>query len=65
MFLTADEVRELTGKRRHSSQLRVLTDMGVRIRYVRPDGSPVVLRQDIAGLQTAQSSTPDFDSIRG
>ena len=64
IFLTTAELRELTGKQQYSAQLRVLTDMGVRVRYVRPDGSPVVLREDIAGLQTARSTAPDFDSIR-
>lgn len=43
MFLTADEVRELTGCQRPSAQERALKRMGIECRR-RSDGSVVVLR---------------------
>lgn len=43
MFLTAEEVRELTGCQRPSAQERALKHMGIECRR-RPDGSVVVLR---------------------
>lgn len=42
MFLTHDQLRELTGKQRASAQARVLRELGVR-HGVRPDGSIVVM----------------------
>ena len=42
MFLTPDQVRELTGKQRASAQARVLRDMGIK-HGCRPDGSLVVM----------------------
>lgn len=43
MFLTEDEIADLTKKQRHSAQVRVLRGLGVEHK-VRPDGSIVVLR---------------------
>ena len=43
MLLTDDELRELTGRKRTSSQRQVLTALGID-HGVRPDGSLVVLR---------------------
>lgn len=43
MFLTQDEIVELTGKRRRESQRQVLNALGV-VYKVRPDGSLVVAR---------------------
>ncbi|SDH11724.1 protein of unknown function [Paraburkholderia phenazinium] len=43
MFLTENELAELTGKRRHNAQVKVLRGMGVEHK-IRPDGSIVVLR---------------------
>lgn len=42
MFLTADELRELTGKLRRASQVVALRAMGVEHK-VRPDGTVAVL----------------------
>ena len=41
--LTPDELFEITGKRRKSSQCRALAEMGIPYR-TRPDGSPFVRR---------------------
>ena len=43
MFLSKDELVQLTGRRRPKAQARALTRMGIPHRR-RPDGSPVVLR---------------------
>jgi hypothetical protein len=43
MFLTEDELVEMTGKVRHPAQVRVLNRLGIDHK-VRPDGSIVVLR---------------------
>jgi hypothetical protein len=41
MFLTSDQLLELTGYRRPSAQVRALRRMGVE-HWIRPDGRPVV-----------------------
>ncbi|MBU3554860.1 DUF4224 domain-containing protein [Polynucleobacter sp. UB-Piko-W3] len=46
MFLTADEVRDLTGKVRNQTQVAALRHMGIEHR-VRPDGSVAVLRAHV------------------
>ncbi|HEY4074989.1 MAG TPA: DUF4224 domain-containing protein [Herbaspirillum sp.] len=43
MFLTADQIKELTKRVHHSAQSRVLASMGIEHKP-RPDGSVVVLR---------------------
>lgn len=43
MFLTDEEIADLTKKQRHSAQVRVLRGMGIEHK-IRPDGSIVVLR---------------------
>lgn len=43
MFLTADELTQLTKRKRSASQLKVLNAMGID-HARRPDGSVVVLR---------------------
>jgi hypothetical protein len=49
MFLTPDELRELTGKARSSAQARALRAMGIEHR-ARPDGSLAVSRLHVEGL---------------
>lgn len=46
MFLTEEEIRELTGKKRRSSQVRVLNALSI-VHKVRPDASLVVLRSHV------------------
>lgn len=56
-ILTATELQELTGKRQHCAQARVLKSMGIPNRC-RPDGSLVVGRDAVATtLATPQSHT--------
>lgn len=46
MFLTKDEVIELTGKKQRSAQAAVLNALGITYK-VRPDGSLVILRSHV------------------
>ena len=46
MFLTPDEIRELTGRRRRDAQLVQLRHLGIEHK-VRADGSLVVLRAHV------------------
>jgi hypothetical protein len=60
MFLDAEELIELTGRRRRNSQIRALREMGIEHK-IRPDGSVVVLTQHVIeqfGVKTKQESRP-------
>lgn len=46
MFLTPDEIKELTGKQRKPAQLRALRFMGIEHK-VRPDGALIISRSHI------------------
>lgn len=46
MFLDTSEIRELTQRSRHASQVKVLRSMGIEHRS-RPDGSVAVLRSHV------------------
>lgn len=46
MILTTEQVEELTKKKRHAAQCRVLLGLGIAY-AIRPDGSPVVLLQAV------------------
>jgi hypothetical protein len=50
MFLTAEEVAELTGKRRKSLQVEELRLMGIAF-YVNGSGRPIVCRTALEGKQ--------------
>lgn len=49
MFLTDDDLTELTGKRQNAARIRVLIAMGVQHK-IRPDGSIAVLRAHVERL---------------
>lgn len=49
MFLTEDELTELTGKRQNAARARALNSMGVQHK-TRPDGSVAVLRAHVERL---------------
>jgi limonene-1,2-epoxide hydrolase len=46
MFLSADQIKELTNRVQHSAQSRVLSSMGIE-HIARPDGSIAVLREHV------------------
>ncbi len=63
--LTKKEIRELTLKVRHATQVRTLSEMGIR-HTLRPDGSPVVLYSTLSDLMDnpkQKSNQPDFGSL--
>lgn len=61
MFLTDDELTELTGKRQNAARARALNGMGVQHK-VRADGSIVVLRAHIERMlgETVQQQTKEW-----
>lgn len=57
--LTDEELIELTKRRRRAAQIRALQEMGIPIRAVRLDGSPVVLRSALEPAKTGSRQRPD------
>ena len=63
MFLTADDLIELTGYKRASLQVAWLRKAGVR-HYLRKDGRPVVVAADLAAAGRERERTrPDFSNM--
>ncbi|MES2126688.1 MAG: DUF4224 domain-containing protein [Pseudomonadota bacterium] len=70
MFLTQDDLRELTNRIHHSKQALVLRSMGIEHR-IRPDGTVAVLRQhveQVLGVVTesrkkAAAAEPDWGAL--
>lgn len=68
MFLTQDEVQELTQRQRRDAQRRVLVQMGISHK-VRPDGSLAVLKAHVekvfdGKLASAKlAAEPDWDAL--
>jgi hypothetical protein len=68
LFLTADEVAELTDCRRKSRQIDALRMMGIAF-WVNPSGRPVVARASIEGGQLFKEErdmewTPAINGVR-
>lgn len=62
MFLTEDDLTELTGKRQNAARIRVLNSMGVQHK-MRPDGSLAVLRAHVErlfGETPKKTETPEW-----
>lgn len=57
MFLTDDELFELTKKQRHPAQARALTAMGVTYRH-RADGSLAVLKAHVEAVLGCAPAVP-------
>ena len=55
MFLSSDELADLTGKTRSAAQIRALRSMGIEHR-IRADGKPVVLREHVEQLLGAKKA---------
>jgi len=69
VFLTPEQIKELTERTQHSAQLRVLRALGIDHK-VRPDGSLVVLRAHVeqqlgCALPSAklQEPEPDWEAV--
>ncbi len=69
IYLTPQEVEDITGKHRYRAQVRALGRMGIQC-WVRPDGRPIVSRtafENIMGstVSTPQQAEPDFEALHG
>lgn len=71
MFLSPQEIIDLTGRQRRGAQLRALRGMGIT-HMIRPDGTVVVLRAHIesalgngndAQIKTSQEAQPNWGAI--
>lgn len=62
MFLTDDELTELTGKRQNAARIRVLNSMGVQHK-IRPDGSIAVLRAHVERLFGEKPQRDDPEDV--
>ena len=67
--LTAEELREITGKVKPSAQVRVLRTLGFTVK-LRPDGRPLMSRAHFEALMgglpsstKAQEYEPDFSTL--
>ena len=58
MFLTTEEVAELTGRQRSDAQVRALRFMGIEHK-VRPDGSVAVLRAHVERIFGGAIKAPE------
>ncbi len=64
IFLTPEQVRELTGYRRSSCQVRWLQEHGIRY-FVHRSGRPVVLRTNLEPHAASQGTQePDWQALR-
>ncbi len=68
LFLTDDELQQLTGKKRHGAQFRALRQIGLECRQ-RPDGFPLVLRAHVekelgyTGPSRQKQMEPDWEAV--
>lgn len=60
MFLTDQELTELTGKRQNAARIRVLNSMRVQHK-IRPDGSIAVLRAHVERIFGEKKSNPKME----
>ena len=60
MFLSHEEVGELTGRVRYTAQRRALRAMGIE-HWVRPDGRPMVARASIDRPAEPRRRTKDCE----
>ncbi len=66
IYLTPQELEDITGKQRHRAQVRALGQMGIHC-CVRPDGRPIVSRlvfEQAMGSDTRETE-PDFEALHG
>ncbi len=67
IFLTQQEVENITGKHRYRAQARALARMGIECR-IRPDGRPIVSRLAFERIMNGNAPKvdiePDFEALR-
>lgn len=59
MFLTSDEVAELTGSRRKAGQIEALKRNGIR-HTIKRNGWPCVAAANVIGIGPAQAEKPEW-----
>jgi hypothetical protein len=69
IYLTLQEIEDITGKHRYRAQVRALGRMGIHC-CVRPDGRPIVSRLAFeramgGSMNTARQVEPDFEALHG
>jgi hypothetical protein len=62
VFLTAEQVAELTGRKQPAAQRRWLDRNGVRY-FVRADGRPAVREADLEGDRPPRPSGPNLAAL--
>ncbi|MDR3399964.1 DUF4224 domain-containing protein [Pandoraea fibrosis] len=65
LFLSVEELSELTGRRRRNNQVFALRSMGIEHR-VRPDGHVLVLRahvESLLGGRMPEKSSSDWNPV--
>ncbi len=64
MFLTKEEVKELTKRTQHNAQAKMLRTLGITFK-IRSDGSLLVLRahieKELGGTAQAKSKAKEFE----
>jgi hypothetical protein len=71
MFLSPDEIIELTGRHRRDAQVKQLNKMGI-VYKLRADGSVVVLTAhvskefdgEVSGIKKVDSTEPNWAAVR-
>ena len=62
MFLTPDEICELTGYKQPAKQIMALRRQGVRV-FVRRDGQPKVLRSALENKREPEPAKPNLEPM--
>lgn len=62
LTLSANELHEITGRKRHSAQIRVLEQLRIPVKP-RPDGSPCVYRDAAARVMGAGHIDSDDSTV--
>ncbi len=63
MFLSSDELTELTGYKRPSKQIAWFRQYGIRV-FVSRVGHPRILRSDLESKDGEPRTKPDLDALR-
>lgn len=62
MFLTKQQLTELTGYKRPSFMIEKLKEYGLRF-FIAKDGYPRVLEAELNPRQTGKKTLPDFEAL--
>jgi hypothetical protein len=59
LILDSEEIRRITGLKRHKAQAQALARMGINYR-IRPDGAPIVSRAHFEAIMAGHTGTPSL-----